>query len=1124
MKLYLYYTALTLCAFFLSIDIVSAQQDTTLSVYTGQSEISARKRVILKSGFLIPVGKKVRIFTRSSFDNWENLLSKPTNFQNYILTRVFKKPNVMDDVTAGSNNFKTTEVNQTVQYLDGLGRPSQVVTIQGSPGFADVVQPVVYDTLGREAQRYLPYVSASTGGTFRNEALKAQGVFYNNPTAGIATNAYPYGVTVFESSPLSRVIEKGAPGAPWQPVANSASGHTEKLEYGTNGSDVKFWIAGLNSAEAKGNYPAGSLYKTTSKDENWKQQDFKAGTTDEYKDFEGHIVLKRIWESNTISLSTYYVYDDLGNLRYVLPPAVNENGQNAISSFLESDDVFKQFIYGYHYDGQNRLIKKQVPGKDWESMVYNNLDQVVLTQDANRKRNEEWIFTKYDAFGRLVMSGIYKDKREQSILQSTLDSIKTVLWEKRADTDIGYNNLSFPQNNITSYHIINYYDDYKFLKGSAFGPPSNSQAGEDRTKSLLTGTKINILGTDNMLLSVYYYDVEGRIVQSKSQNHLKGTDIIDNTYNFAGELTASVRNHTINGQTNETVIANSYFYDHMGRKIATKESINAQPEVVLSQIDYTETGQPLTKQLHSTNNGGSYLQKTDFDYNERGWLKHSISNQFSMRLNYNDGDIPQYNSNISNQLWAAGNIPNGNSFSYTYDKINRLVKGSSTGVTMSEILTYDVMGNIATLNRDGKVGKYNYNGNQIANISDGVRTLIYVHDANGNVISDGMNGMILSYNSLNLPILASKTGVSVSYQYDASGNKLSKTTVIDNKTSVRNYIQGIEYDGAIIDVIHTEEGLAQNNKGTYNYQYNLTDHLGNVRYSFQQHPESKLIDRLQSDDYYPFGLRKSSGSVVSLNNKYLYNGKELQDELGQYDYGARFYDPVIARWNVADPLAEKFQNLSPYNYADNNPVNNIDPNGMDVLYGQGIGGGDLYTGAEAQALFGQLIASQQGNQDGDKKKKKSETAEQKSQRLASEEAASFKSMNESMLKLNKFMLDFVEFKAISQIFTELFPSSDKAFSLPNVSTNKVNKPEGWITKSSKKGDGTVYQDPQNPHNSIREMPGNPNSPNAAQQNPYVIFKKNGVSYDVNGSPLKNASDPAAHIPLNKFNMSKMPKF
>lgn len=56
------------------------------------------------------------------------------------------------------------------------------------------------------------------------------------------------------------------------------------------------------------------------------------------------------------------------------------------------------------------------------------------------------------------------------------------------------------------------------------------------------------------------------------------------------------------------------------------------------------------------------------------------------------------------------------------------------------------------------------------------------------------------------------------------------------------------------------------------------------------------------------------------------------------------------------------------------------------------------------------------------------------------------------------------------------------------------------------------------------MPGNSNSPNPAQQNPYVIFKKNGTAYDVDGNPLKSAKDPAAHIPLEKFDINKMPKF
>lgn len=77
-------------------------------------------------------------------------------------------------------------------------------------------------------------------------------------------------------------------------------------------------------------------------------------------------------------------------------------------------------------------------------------------------------------------------------------------------------------------------------------------------------------------------------------------------------------------------------------------------------------------------------------------------------------------------------------------------------------------------------------------------------------------------------------------------------------------------------------GIARKSGGSYSYEYNLTDHLGNVRASFDIY--SGAVRVLQRDDYYPFGMRKQN--VASSNdNKYLYNGKELQDELGQYDYG-----------------------------------------------------------------------------------------------------------------------------------------------------------------------------------------------------------------------------------------------
>lgn len=66
------------------------------------------------------------------------------------------------------------------------------------------------------------------------------------------------------------------------------------------------------------------------------------------------------------------------------------------------------------------------------------------------------------------------------------------------------------------------------------------------------------------------------------------------------------------------------------------------------------------------------------------------------------------------------------------------------------------------------------------------------------------------------------------------------------------------------------------------------------------------------------------------DNQYKYNGKELNEDfgLGWYDYGARWYDASLGRWNVVDPMAEKTQAINPYNYVMGNPVRLIDPFGL----------------------------------------------------------------------------------------------------------------------------------------------------------------------------------------------------
>ncbi len=914
-------------------------KDTTLNAYTNQTNIRALNSITLQNGFYIPapsVGKTITI----SIAGFQNIVSTPTASQNYVLTKTFRSPGV----TLVTLNSQRTigEENQSIQYFDGLGRPNQTVQLMASPTYKDIVQHIEYDGFGRENTKYLPYGERSGNGSFRPGAKATQSDFYKvggGWDAAVVKTPNPYAVTLFENSPLNRVLEQGAPGVPWQPLSAVGTGHTIKTSYGANaasGADaVALWTVTTNGASSTTNYAAGKLYRTTTRDENTVNTTARSGSVDEYKDFEGRVVLKRVWENESKALNTYYVYDDFGDLRYVIPPAVT----GASFSELSADPTFANFdnyIYAYRYDERRRLVEKKIPGKGWEYLVYNKNDQVVLTQDAEQRVRKEWNYSRYDAFGRITSSGLYTNttKVTRAEVAALVDAATGPLWETRSGADYPAPATTFPLvgTGITiTPLIVNYYDDYAFSGATTL--PVNGITKSTKIKSLLTGTKIYRTDGTQPLLSVMYYDDYGRVIQTASKNHLEGTDYVTNTYNFPGELLTSTRVH-IPATGSATTIISTNEYDHVGRLVSTKERIGSQGEVTLASNSYNEIGQLKSKAVGKTSLENDFANTTTYTYNERGWLSKSTSPKFSQQLKYQDGTNPQWNGNISQQLWGDDATLTG-TFSYQYDKLNRLISGTNgqTGTaSIAEVITYDDlgMGNIKTLKRDAlPVTTYTYTGNKLMSLSGGLSGN-YTYDANGNAKTDRM-GMAITYNYLNLPQTAKKAGTDVAFLYDAAGVKLQKVSKIGTSpniiTTTRDYVDGIEYNNGAIDIIHNSEGYAQRNGTNYVYHYNLTDHLGNVRATLKR--GATAVDVTQRDNYYPFGKRKI---VVGGNNKYLYNGKEIQGELGdQYDYGARFYDAEIGRWNVVDPMAEMHYDYTSYAYVLNNPLTYIDLFGLDTL-------------------------------------------------------------------------------------------------------------------------------------------------------------------------------------------------
>ena len=446
--------------------------------------------------------------------------------QNYIKTTVYKQP--YTDVNSLPSNPTLQQATVQIGYYDGLGRPLQNVAVGQSHSGNDIVTPIAYDAFGRQDKEYLPYATGTMSGNYYPEALTDVLGFYNNATYDNTQN--PYSQKLIENSPLDRVLKQAAPGNDWA----LGGGHEIKFGYDTNvanevrlfqvtttwNEDVDAAGSGLYNISLNAGtdyYQPAQLYKNVTIDENTSATN--ADRTEEFKDKEGRVVLKRVWariggfDSAQPPVpethDTYYIYDIYGNLTYVLPPAVDTSG--AITA-----DMLNGLCYQYKYDHRNRLVAKKLPGKTWEYIVYDQLDRVRATGPVNSPFNNVtgsgWLITKYDAFNRPVMTAWQAastiDENARITLQNAIVA-NTNLNEQKATANVTFNYITHRYTNVsyptTNYHILTltYYDDYAFPNAptsftDVLGQPVR-QATAGNCKGLVTGSWVRVVeGTLNI--------------------------------------------------------------------------------------------------------------------------------------------------------------------------------------------------------------------------------------------------------------------------------------------------------------------------------------------------------------------------------------------------------------------------------------------------------------------------------------------------------------------------------------------------------------------------------------------------------------------------------------------------
>ncbi len=660
---------------------------------------------------------------------------------------------------------------------------------------------------------------------------------------------------------------------------------------------------------------AGSLIKTT---------DSLGNVTQNSYDGNGNRLTQTVY-LNGQPITTSYQYDWANNLiKETKPDNIFTTYTYDLANFLHlgvadrltvTDAISK--TTAYEYDSENRLIKVTDPNNNFTQYTYDYAGNLTSIADAN----QHTINYEYDGLNRLIYVR-YPDLTREAF---TYDGNGNLLTKTKQNGDIityAYDNLNrmisktYPDTSSVTYQ----YDSVDNLTSTT---DSN-------------GTISNAYNAVNRLTSVNYpqgYTVNYEYDPAGNRTRLIYPSATDLRYTYDA-------NNQLSGLTKNGATLANYAYDSLERRVQ-KNLLNTKTKrtdysydknnqlLILKNYVYTKPGKepPRIEEL-------SFLNPF-FDFFK---TKEAQAQTQTLPL-VNSQFIYTYD-NVGNRLTMTA--PNG-IHNYTYNNIYEL-----TGVSGAQThnYQYDAVGNRQIV--DG----INYSANNL-NQYTAVGAQPFSYDLNGNLTNDGVYAYTYDYENR----LTSAIGNShnASYVYDPFGRRISRTVdgittkfiyeadrIIEERDLNNQLITSYVY-GEGIDEILTMAKEAQ----TYYYFYDglgsvtdITDNSGNVVESYQ---------------YDVYGQPNITSTI---GNRFMFTGREYDNETGLYYYRARYYSPTIGRFLQKDPLTwtpsdERVsyqqdivsdmtksllqsrgifntQLLHSYNYVANNPVNLLDSMGLST--------------------------------------------------------------------------------------------------------------------------------------------------------------------------------------------------